>query len=234
VIETINEIIRQAADRLGSHVVATLPALLAAIVILLGAFLIAAAVRWVLLRAFKGFAADQFLVQSGLSSTLGRFGRLRASRLVASAAYWLILVVGILTAVSVFDTKLSGQIVEAGVLLVPKLITAAIILILGAWLSQYLGRSALVWSVNEELPAPRRIAAAVRVAAMFAAVVVAAYQLNFAANVFFAAFIIVVGGAVLTAALAFGLGARGAVGRYLENRREQERREASEPIWKHL
>jgi hypothetical protein len=77
-----------------------------------------------------------------------------------------------------------------------------VILLVGAWLSQYLGRSLLVWAVNENLPAPRRIVAAARVLIMFVAVVVVADTLNFARTVFLAAFMILVGGAVLTASLA--------------------------------
>ena len=97
---------------------------------------------------------------------------------------------------------------ETLVLLFPKLVTATVILLAGAWLGQYLGRSALVWAVNEEVPFARRIATGVRVAILFVAVVVAADQLNFARNVFLSAFLIVAGGAVLTISLILGLRSR--------------------------
>ena len=81
----------------------------------------------------------------------------------------------------------------------------------------------LVWAVNENFPSPRRLAAVVRILIMFVAVVVAADQLNFARSVFLAAFIIFVGGAVLAASLAIGLG-RGALCRFLEEKRERAAR----------
>jgi hypothetical protein len=233
-IRTIDDILSRAMDRLGEHLMAVLPPLVAAVIILGVTWVLAVTARWLLTRAFKGLSIDRFLAQTGVSTILAGAGRIRASRLAASGAYWLILLAGTLTAVNVFDTKMSTQIVERAVLLLPNLVTAGAILLAGAWLSQYLGRSALVWAVNEELPWPRRIGAAVRVASMFVAVVVAAHQLDFAANVFFAAFVIFAGGAVLTLGLALGLGARGSVSRYFEERRQKKERETEDTLWNHL
>lgn len=117
--------------------------------------------------------------------------------------------------------------------MLPKIMVAGLILLAGFWLSQYLGRSLLVWAVNEDLPSPRRLASATRVLILFVAVVVAADQLDFARNVFLAAFIILASGAVLTLSLAVGLGAGGGMRRYFEEKREGvETRERS--LWTHL
>ncbi len=121
-----------------------------------------------------------------------------------------------------FGTDLTTQIIQSFVFLLPKLVVAGLILLAGAWLGQYLGRSMLVWAVNENFPSPRRLAAVVRILIMFVAVVVAADQLNFARSVFLAAFIIFVGGAVLAASLAIGLGS-GSVQRFLEERERTTR-----------
>jgi len=119
------------------------------------------------------------------------------------------------------------------VLLMPKLVLAAVILLAGFWLSQYLGRMTVVWAVNESVPSPRRLATAVRIIIMFVAVVVAANQLDFASSVFLAAFIILVGGAVLTVSVAAGIGASDRFRRYFEER--SGRTEDSErSLWTHL
>lgn len=153
---------------------------------------------------------------------------------MAEVAFWSIIIAGLMLSVSVFDTNLSAQVVNAVVFLVPKLVTAALILLCGAWLSLYCGRSVLVWAVNEDLPTPRYIALSVRVFIFFVAVVVAADQLDFARSVFLAAFIIILGGAVLTACLAIGIGAGRSVGQFIE-RKKQEGTEAGErSLWTHL
>jgi hypothetical protein len=134
---------------------------------------------------------------------------------------------------SVFNTDLTMQITQGFVYLLPKLLVAGVILLTGAWLSQFLGRSLLVWSVNEGLPHPRRLAALVRILILFVAVVVVADQMNFARGVFLTAFVILIGGAVLCVALTIALGAAGSVRKYLDEKREaHETGERS--LWNHL
>lgn len=232
-IATLRQIMENALERLLLITNTYLPPLLAGLIILLGAYLIARALRWLLIRMIKAASVDRFLAQSGLSSMLARSGRFRTARLVAETAYWAILLIGFLTALSVFNTALTSRMVEGVVFLFPKIVTAGVILLLGAWLGQYLGRSALVWAVNEDIPYARRLAAAVRILVVFVSVVVAADHLNFARGVFLAAFVLLVGGVALALSIALGIGAHGAFERYLEKSRSVEHRE-EKSLWNHL
>lgn len=232
-IETLKKILEGALERLHHQMTTYLPSLLAALTLVLGAYLIALLARWLIYRIFKGLTIDKFLRQSGVAFFVDPSGHLRATRLVAETIYWCILLSGVLLGLNVFGTDLTTQIVQSFVFLLPRLFVAGLILLGGIWLSQYLGRSMLVWAVNENLPSPRRLAVAVRILVMFVAVVVAADQLNFARSVFLAAFIIIVGGAVLAASLAVGLG-RGGVQRFFEEKREQTGDSAERSLWSHL
>jgi len=233
-IATVQQVLEMALGRLTQTVTAFVPPLLAGLAILLSAYLIACLARWLLNHIFKGIALDRFLYRSGISSLLDSSGRLRATRIVSTSAYWVILGAGALTALSAFNTELTTQMVATTVFLFPKLVTAAAILLAGVWLAQYLGRGALVWASNEGIPACRKLAAAVRVVVVFVAVVVAADHLNFARSVFLAAFILLVGGATLAASIAIGFGARGAAERCFEPRRDGELSQAERPVWHHL
>lgn len=233
-IETLREILEQSLQRLAATATAYVPPLLAGLVILLAALLIATLVRVVLIRVTRTAWLDRFLAESGLSSMLGRSKPLQAAPLVVGAIYWLILLVGLLTALNAFNTSLTNQIVEGVVFLLPKLAAAGLILLAGAWLAQFLGRSALIWAVNEELPYPRRLAAAVRVLVVFIAVVVAAEHLNFARRVFLAAFMLVVGGAALAASIAVGLGVHGALKRRFERPEARAGDREEKSLWNHL
>jgi hypothetical protein len=135
---------------------------------------------------------------------------------------------------SVFDTTLTSQIIESFVFRLPKLVVAGLILVGGAWLAQYLGRGALVWAVNEELPGPRRIAALVRVVLIFVTVVVVADYLDFARSVFLAAFIIALGGLFATLSLAVGIGFSSSVRKAIEERKAKASEETAPSIWNHL
>jgi flagellar biosynthesis protein FliQ len=232
-IDILKTVVQEAATRLHHQLTAYLPALLAAVVMVIGAYVTAVLVRWLIYRIFKGFAVDKFLRESGLVYLLAPSGRLQATRIVAETVFWCILLSGFLLGLNVFGNDFTAQIQQAIVSFLPKLLVAGLILLSGSWLSQYLGRSALVWAVNEHFPGPRRLAAGVRVLVIFGAVVIAADQLHFSSNVFLSAFIIIVGGAVLTTSLALGLGNRG-MKRLLEEKNGR-REDATEPsLWSHL
>lgn len=231
-IETLRTVLEGALDRLQLYITTYLPSLLAGATLAIAAYLFALLVRWLIYRIFKGLTIDKFLRQSGVAFMIDRSGRLRATRIVAETAFWGILLTGLLLGLSAFNTNLTNEIVQGFIFLLPKIFVAGLILLSGGWLSQYLGRSLLVWAVNEDLPAPRRWATVVRVLIMFVAVVVAADQLNFARNVFLAAFIILVGGSILTASLAVGIGAGQSVSRFLDRRSRSE--SSSSSLWNQL
>lgn len=233
-IETMRQVLEGVLDRLRYQMTTYLPAILAALIILAGAYLAALVARWILNRIFKGIAVDRFLRRSGLAFMIDGSGRLRATRLVAETAYWLILLAGFLTGLSAFNTDLTTRMTQEFVLLLPRILETGLILLAGIWLSQYLGRSALVWAVNEGLPQPRRIALAVRLLIAFVAVVVAAEQLNFARNVFLAAFIILIGGAALAASLALGLAGGAAARHYFRDKPARGEESTERSLWNHL
>src|SRR5437763_10968658 len=218
-IELLKQVLHGSLERLKQQVTLYLPALLAALTLILAAYLSAVLARWVIYRIFKGMTIDKFLRRSGIAFMLDSSGRLRATRLVGETVYWCILLSGLLAGVNVFGTELTTRIIDGLVLLLPKLAIAGVILLAGAWLGRYLGRNMLVWAVNEGLPSPRRLGAVVRILITFVAVVVAADQLNFACSVFLSAFIIFVGGAVLAASIAIGFG-HGSLRWLLEEKRE--------------
>lgn len=232
-IEVFRTILSATGARFHTHLTTYLPPLLVAMMLIVGAYLIASVARWIVVRIFKGLALDKVLRQTGVAFLLDPSGRLRSARVVAETVYWAILLTGVLSGLSVFDTDLTTQMIQGFVFLIPKLVTAGIVILAGAWLSRYLGRSLLVWGVGENIPSPRYWAAGARVLIMFVAVVVAADQLDFARNVFLAAFIILVGGAVLAASLAIGLGA----GRHLALRgtpKQGENASDERSLWSQL
>jgi hypothetical protein len=232
-IGTLREILEQSLHRLAATATAYVPPLLAALVIFVAAWLIAAVVRAVFLRLTKTAWLDRFVVESGLSSLFGRSRPLETAPLVAGVIYWLILLVGLLTGLNAFNTALTTKMVEGVIFLLPKLVAAGLILLAGVWLAQYLARSTLIWAVNENLSHPRQLAMAVRVMIVFVSVVVAADHLNFARTVFLAAFLLVVGGLVLAGSIALGLSAHEALKRRLaEPAHASDGEEKS--LWNHL
>lgn len=233
-IETLQQVLEQTVARLSAQVTTYLPPLLVAFIIFAGAWLVALCFRWLVLHAFKGKRVDRFLHDTGIGNLIDHSGRLRSGRLTANTVYWGILLIGLLNALSVFNSRLTTQIVEGTVLLLPKLLTAGAILLVGVWLAQYLGRGALLWASNEGYPWARPLCALVRVVVVFVSVVVASDVLEFARAVFFSAFLIFAGGAMLAVCLVLAVNGRDVV-RWLTSARHHE--SATEPersLWSHL
>jgi Mechanosensitive ion channel, conserved TM helix len=233
-IGIFEQIWRETLARLSRIVTNHLPGVLAALVILLVAWVVAVAARAVLLRIFKGVGVDRFLRRSGLDSLVPGAATVRMSVVVPRLAYWAVMVGGSLLALSAFDTQLTARIIDSVLLLLPKLVAGTAILLAGVWISRYLGRSALVWAFNEGFPSARRISHAVRVVVMFVSVVVAADYLDFARNVFLAAFVLLVGGAMVAAGVALGLGGRRSVERFLEEKDPEVAEPREERTWEHI
>lgn len=233
-IELLKNVLQNTIERITREISTDAPGLLAGLLIVLVAYGLARLARWLLGRIFKGIAFDRFLRQSGLSSMLDRSGSVHAAELVAGAAFWLIFLGGVLTGISAFDTQLTSRITETIVFLAPKLLAAAAIIVAGIWFGRYIGHHILVWAVNEGIPSGRRLAAAGRILVVFVAVTAAADHLGFARDVFLATLILVLGGIVLTASIAFGLCGRDYLRRYLQEKPQPTRDKDEMPIWKHL
>src|SRR4051812_40522908 len=98
--ETLTLILQGVVDRLHLQATSYLPSLIAAGIVILGAVVLATVVRRILYRIFKGAAIDRFMRRTGLAHLIDPSGRLRGTRVTAEAAYWSILMIGVLAGLS--------------------------------------------------------------------------------------------------------------------------------------
>lgn len=230
-LSLLEQILKQAIERVSSQVLDYAPGLLAALFILIVTIIFAKSVRWILLKLIKGISLDRFLSKIGLHTNADTW---KTPQLAAQFAYVLILVMGVLSALNSFNSELTSRLTETAVLLFPKLLIAAAIIVTSAWLGRYLSRSTLIWAVNENLPAPRKLAAAVRIFFIFCGVVAAADHLDFARMVFITAFVLILGGVVLSVAIALGLNGKEILRHYMKDDKENSREIEDQSLWKHL
>jgi hypothetical protein len=101
---------------------------------------------------------------------------------------------------------------------VPHLVTAAVILLAGYFLSNFTSRAVLIAAVNAGLPPARLIAACSRWGIHVLAGAMALEQLGIAQHIVVVGFGITWGGIVLAGAIAFGLGATDLAKGFLERR----------------
>ena len=116
----------------------------------------------------------------------------------------------------------------------PHLLAAFLVLVVGALISRFLGRSVLIAAVNANLPSARWLAGLTRFFVMVLTAVAALDELGISRTTIIVTFAILFGGVVAAAAIAVGLGTRELVREFLESQlRPKARPEVEDPM-RHL
>ncbi|HVI96131.1 MAG TPA: hypothetical protein VM753_19100 [Anaeromyxobacter sp.] len=212
----VQEVLDEAFARLRDVLAADLPGLVAMVIVLVGAIVVAYVVRAVLRVALGRIGFDRRAREWGMT-TRRELGEAHApSWLVARGAFWFIIAGGLALALDVLGASTVSAFGLSLLVLLPKLVVGAIILLVGIGVARFLERGALIGAVNLKLQQARLLAILVKWVVLVLAAAMALDQVGIGGQLPTVAFAIVVGGMVLAAALAFGLGARDAVARSLE------------------
>lgn len=131
-----------------------------------------------------------------------------AASLVASVAYWTILVLGLLLGLTALDAALPTQFAVSVLQYVPHLMAALVILVIGNLAARFLGRTVLIGAVNLGVQYARLLSVGVKWMVLIVATAMALDHIGIGRAVLLLAFAIAFGGVVLAVALAVGLGTR--------------------------
>jgi hypothetical protein len=206
---------REAGRRIVDGIVDFLPGALVLLSLLAGALLVAIIVRYLLLRALRGVEFDRGAALLGIS--LGQWAPARSgAEVIASAAYWLILAVGLLLGLTALDADLPTRFATAVLEYIPHLAAALLILVVGIVVARFLARAVLIGAVNMQLHFARALSITVKWLVLIVAAAMALDHIGIGRTILLLAFGIVFGGIVLAIALAVGLGSRDTVSRALE------------------
>jgi hypothetical protein len=218
----VTEVLAEAFARLGRVLVADLPALVAMLIVLAGALLLAALIRGLLRRILARVGFDRWARAWGVTAAQGLAPRQEPSRLVARGAYWFVVLAGLALALDVLGASVTAALGQRILAYLPRLLVGILILLAGLAAARFLERSVLIGAVNRQLQQARPLALGVRWLVLVVAAAMALEHLGVGGGLVTLTFGIVLGGVMLAAALAVGLGARDAVARALERRIPQE------------
>ncbi|HUE89872.1 MAG TPA: hypothetical protein VMO26_27660 [Vicinamibacterales bacterium] len=214
--EEIDGILRRAALQTAENVAEFLPGVVGMVTILAGAVIVAMIARWLVLRALRGLDFDRRAEQLGFGAVADLSLVGGPSMFVARVAMWIILLAGLLVGLSALDAALPDAFARTIFAYLPNVLAALLILVLGAILSRFLARSALIAAVNQRFPFPSLLSGGVRWLVLLVAWAMAFEHLGIGRGILTLAFGILFGGIVLALALAVGLGSKEVVGRSLE------------------
>jgi hypothetical protein len=123
-----------------------------------------------------------------------------------------------LIALSTLNLKVLDHLIERVFDYLPNVFVAGIIVILGYMLGNFLGRAALIASVNAGMQLSQVVGRFVRYLIFTLTGLIALEQLGIGKETVLLAFAILFSGIVLALAIAFGLGGRGLAREYLEKK----------------
>jgi hypothetical protein len=211
VVEPLREVVQK--------LVAFLPNLLTGIIVFALGLVLAWLIKALVVRIIKLLKLDAAFVRSGLADALQKMAvRDTPAKLIGRTFYWLVTFIFFVLALKVMKVPVIDQLLERLLLYLPNVFVALIILTIGWLLGNFLGRAALIASVNAGVKLSSHLSKGVKGLILVFALVMAFEQLGIGRNTMVAAFTIAFGGIVLALALAFGLGGKDQAKSFLEKR----------------
>jgi hypothetical protein len=200
------------------------PSLLAALLVLVGGWMVAKVLRLGLFRFLLAVRFDIASEKAGVENLLARADvRQSPVELVATLGYWLVLLLAVMTAASTLGLSAVSDLLNQVLLYFPKVIAAVVALILGLFLANFLGGIVRAAAANAGLTEADILAAGSRYAIVIFTVAVTLEELGIAAQLVRSAFIILFGAVALALALAFGLGCKDLAREWMARRLEEIR-----------
>lgn len=203
--------------RTGQAILAMLPDLLLAVVLLIAGWLIAKLVRRLAIRILRTLRVDELAERAGFEDFLIQGGvQVTTVTLIGNTIYWLILAGVFIALLDALGMGSAGALLERMIDFVPNLILAVGILVFGSLLARVVGALVFSYLSNIGSAAAEPIAAMARYALLVFALFMAAEQLAIRSEVLVSAFQIAFAALCFAAALAFGLGGREWAARQIE------------------
>lgn len=187
----------------------TLPTFLMALALLLVGSVVAWLVREGSRRLLSRLGVDALVERSGLTENLRQAQITRdVSDIIAQLLFWLIFLSFMLAALDMMGLQTAVVLLERLVAYFPQLLAAILVLIVGAWLSQMVGRLVQVTTSGLGVDFHRQLGQAVRGLLFVMAVIIAIEQLGFDVTFLTDTLTNLLTIILAGLALAFGLGAR--------------------------
>jgi hypothetical protein len=191
------------------RIVAAIPALLGALLILLIGWGIGKAVQWGVTRGLRALHFDQLTDRAGINRALSRANvRLDPAGILGVIAYWFIFLLAVNAAIGVLGITALTALATSFILYLPRIFAALLVLVAGAWLGSFLGRLTQDSAAAANIGFASMLGSVVLGTVLFFTFATALDLLGLGFPFLTTAFAILLGALALTAAIAFGLGGR--------------------------
>jgi hypothetical protein len=186
------------------------------IIILIIGWIIAKLIKTVVTKALRIIRLDELSSRVELDNLLAKGGiNYSLSELIGVLCYWVALLVTFVVAVNAVGLTIAADLLNRIVLYIPNVIAAIFILILGMFFASLLKSFVQTAANNAGVAQSNFLAQLVNTVVIIFAIAIAMEQLNIGAKIIELTVTVILGSLGLGLALAFGLGCKDVVGRYV-------------------
>jgi hypothetical protein len=201
----VNEALNQSAAMVGDGIARLLPGTIALLLALLVSALLGGLLAFGVRRALTAMRFDERMAALGWGDGAERTGARGPTYLISRLAGCLVVFLGFLVGISAFSPALTSELKFRLFGSAMNLVTAAIVLVVGALTARLVARTVLINLVNMNVQQARLIALGVRWLIVILAAAMALEHVQVGGRIVELAFGILFGGIVLALALAVGL-----------------------------
>jgi hypothetical protein len=205
-MQQIDTVLDTARGFLGK-IVAFLPTLMGAIIILVIGWLVARFAAFVVVRGLKLVRFDALTESAGIDGFLKQGGIKKDTvDILGILVYWFVILITLLTTFNVLGLSVVADLFNRIALFVPNVIVAVLILAIGLYFARLVSETVVTYARNVGLQDADLMGRLTRYAIMVFVVIIALGQIRIGEALLQTAFLILFGAICLALALAFGLG----------------------------
>jgi hypothetical protein len=205
-------------QQLLSEILVKLPAVLAAMLLLLIGMVVGKLARTATEKFFKFVHMDEYAEKVKINELLARLGFGHSPAFVIGfLVYWLIILVFLVSAANAVQLTVVSQLLERFVLFIPKLIGAVLVVAGGLLLGHFFGEVVLNAATANKLDGATALSKVVRLVVVVFAGVMALEQIDIDTTIITSSIQIILGTIGLGLAIAFGMGGKDVAAEIVRN-----------------
>ena len=190
-------------------IVAYLPQIIGAIIILALGWILARFIRYLITKILQKLQFEKLTEKAGVGELLRKGEIYRSpSNLIGLVVYWFILVLVFIAAMDALGLPVVSEALDNIFLYIPNVVAALVVLVLGFLFGNLISSVVRTAAANAEIAESEILAKTAQYSIIVFSVLIALHQLGIAQQLVTAALIIGFGAFSLALALAFGLGGR--------------------------
>jgi hypothetical protein len=200
-----------------ANIVAFLPQVLLAVVVVIAGWLLAKAARFALVKALRAINFNVLTERAGLDGFLQQGGiRSDTTDIFGVLVYWLVILAALVIAFNTLGMLYVTDLLRQVVAFVPRLMVALVILAFGAYFARFIGGAVMAYCRNVGIQDGDILGRLAQYAILAFVVLIALEQVQIGGDIVRHSFLIILAGVVLALALAFGIGGQGWAAELLE------------------